>query len=161
MDARAPHDGAAAVLRVHHDSNEKMTFQTLALCALISFASLTSCESTGGAPNFDRGPFRTEVEDGRLWVMQGNQQKSDKHVTLIGKGPGGMTIKAPDKDTAYAFLAYRKGFVTEIEDGRLWVLRDGQEKAEKHVTVIGKGPAGLTIKALDRETIDAYLAAGS
>ncbi len=104
--------------------------------------------------------FVTEIEDGRLWVLRPGEQKSGKHVTLVGKGPAGMTIKAPEKETALEYLAAKPGFVTEIEDGRLWVLRPGEQKSGKHVTLIGKGPAGMTVKALDRETAEAYLAAG-
>jgi hypothetical protein len=62
----------------------------------------------------------------------------------------------------------RPGFVTTIRDGRLWVFRKGspeladfQKKGElaKHVTRIGAGPKGMTIKAADVETLDAYKAA--
>lgn len=59
--------------------------------------------------------------------------------------------------------SYNKpGFVIEIEDDdgtkRLWVLRPGQEKAEKSITLIGGGPDGMTLKALDRETALDYIA---
>jgi hypothetical protein len=103
--------------------------------------------------------FSVHVEDGRLWVLKPGQEKGEKHVTLIGAGPRGMTIKALSKDTALEYVATKPGFEVTIEDGRLWVLKPGQEKHEKHVTRIGAGPNGMTVKAVDRDTLDAYLAA--
>lgn len=58
------------------------------------------------------------------------------------------------------------GFVTEVEDGRLWVFKEGSEalkEFEKHgepakqFTNIGAGPNGMTIKAADQKTLDEYL----
>lgn len=63
----------------------------------------------------------------------------------------------------------RPGFYTQVEEGRLWVFRSGSEELKafkkdgelaKSVSRIGAGPDGMTIKAPDAETIDAYLAAG-
>lgn len=105
--------------------------------------------------------FITEIEDGRLWVLKGDQKKSEKHISLIGTGPMGVTIRAHDKDTALEYLAATEGFETSIKDGRLWVLRDGEKESEKHITLIGAGPMGLTIKAVDRNTANAYLAANN
>jgi hypothetical protein len=51
-------------------------------------------------------------------------------------------------------------------EGRLWAFRQFSPELEqlyetgqpeKHVTFIGAGPLGLTIKAPDRETATAYL----
>jgi hypothetical protein len=56
-------------------------------------------------------------------------------------------------------VASRPGFVVEVEDGRLWVMREGQKKEEKCVTRIGAGPRGVTVRAPDAETLNAYLAA--
>jgi uncharacterized protein (TIGR03000 family) len=59
-----------------------------------------------------------------------------------------------------------KGFVAFVKDGRLWVFREGSKDLaeykkdghlEKHVTRIGGGPKGMTIKAPDYETIDTYM----
>jgi len=105
--------------------------------------------------------FITQVEDGRLWVFKqgSDMKKSDKHATLIGAGPAGMTIKALDKDTAIQYVAHKEGFVTMVEDGRLWVFREGVETklSDKHVTRIGAGPMKMTVKALDKDTLLAYL----
>lgn len=53
----------------------------------------------------------------------------------------------------------KSGFRTSIEDGRLWVLKDGEEKAEKHITLIGAGPMSMTIKAANKSTALEYIAA--
>lgn len=63
--------------------------------------------------------------------------------------------------------AYAKpGFHTEMEDGRLWVFKEGSEELEnyrskgelaKHVVRPGAGPGGMTLKAPDAETLDSYL----
>lgn len=59
------------------------------------------------------------------------------------------------------------GFVTEVEDGRLWVfkansaeLTEFKQNGEpaKQFTVIGVGPKGMTVKAADQQTLDEYLA---
>ncbi|MBI1372617.1 MAG: hypothetical protein GC159_07630 [Phycisphaera sp.] len=70
-----------------------------------------------------------------------------------------MSIKALDKDTAIEYLAAKDGFVTKVEEGRLWVFKSGgdMEMSEKHVTRVGAGPMGMTIKALDKDTIETYL----
>lgn len=62
----------------------------------------------------------------------------------------------------------RSGFVTQMEDGRLWVFRAGskelaefQAKGEpaKQLVRPGAGPGRITLKGPDAETLDAYLAA--
>jgi hypothetical protein len=107
---------------------------------------------------FDKPGFEVHEEDGRLWVLKPGQEQSAKHITLIGAGPQGMTLKAPDKHTALEYIAAKPGFHVEVtEDGRLWVLKRGQEKTAKHVTRIGAGPRNMTVKASDRATLEAYL----
>lgn len=109
--------------------------------------------------SFNKPGFIVEEEEGLLWVRKPGQEKSDKAVSMIGKGPGGKTVRALDRETAMAYIATRPGFKTEIEEGRLWVLKPGQEKSDKHITMVGKGPMGMTIKAVDRDTLIEYLAA--
>jgi len=62
----------------------------------------------------------------------------------------------------------KPGFHTAIEDGRLWVFRQGdkayadfrdQGELAKHVIRPAAGPGGITLKAPDAETITLYLAA--
>jgi hypothetical protein len=61
----------------------------------------------------------------------------------------------------------KPGFVTKIVDNRLWVFKAEDPELKKfekdgelgkHVTVPGGGPYGITVKAPDKETIDAYMA---
>lgn len=113
--------------------------------------------AAAGVEEFEKDGFEVDVEDGRLWVLRSGDEKSEKHDTMIAAGPRGMSVKALNRDTASEYLASKPGFDVEIEDGRLWVLRSGQEKSEKHATLIGAGPQGLTVKALDRETALEYL----
>ncbi|MGQ0615352.1 MAG: hypothetical protein ACT4PV_16595 [Planctomycetaceae bacterium] len=129
----------------------------------------------GSGPHPKHG-FVTMEREGRLWVFRwGSKELKEfrdrgelaKHVTRIGAGPGGATIKAPDVDTVDAYLFGKPGFVAFNDgSGRLWVFRlyskelqDYYVKKElaKHVTRIGAGPGGTTIKAPDGETIDEYL----
>jgi hypothetical protein len=60
----------------------------------------------------------------------------------------------------------KPGFVTEVEDGRLWVFREGSQELKefeatgepaKQFTDIGTGPNGMTVKAADEKTLKAYL----
>lgn len=64
----------------------------------------------------------------------------------------------------------KRGFVTCEEDGRLWVFTTDSSKLgeflkggelAKHVIRPGAGPAGMTLKSPDAETIDAYVTAKS
>ncbi len=67
---------------------------------------------------------------------------------------------------ASRFLTSKPGFVTKFDDGRLWVFRKGSKELEsfmkdgelaKQVIRPGAGPRGMTLKAPDRKTLDAYL----
>jgi sugar lactone lactonase YvrE len=122
-----------------------------------------------------RKGFVTKVIDGRVWVFREDADEladfeADgelaKHVIRPGAGPGGMTVKAPDTETILEFTASRDGFHVVSQDGRLWVFREGseamkdfQEKGElaKHVIRPGAGPDGVTLKAPDTETLDAFM----
>jgi hypothetical protein len=121
--------------------------------------------------------YRTFLEDGRLWVFREGSEdlakfrehgEPAKIVVLPGKGPGGMTLKGTDRDTMLEYALSKPGFAVFLEDGRLWVFREGSEdltKFRKHgepakiVVLPGKGPGGMTLKSVDRIIIDAYLAA--
>jgi uncharacterized protein (TIGR03000 family) len=118
--------------------------------------------------------FIIKCEDGRLWIFRKGSKEMDdfqkdgelaKHVVRPGAGPGGKTLKAPDTETIVAYLTSQEGFETVLEDGRLWVFRaTSKELAEyrqqgelaKHVTRVNAGPLGLTLKAPDVDTIEAY-----
>lgn len=120
--------------------------------------------------------FDTRIVDGRLWVFAagskelGQFEKTGelaKHVVRPSAGPLGMTIKAPDVETIDSYLLGKDGFVTFLEDGRLWVFRSGakeltefqkNKELAKHVVLPGAGQHGITIKSPDRDTAAAYLA---
>ena len=77
------------------------------------------------------------------------------------------TKGAPADPPAPAFE--RAGFYTELDkDGRLWVFKAGsaelaefkaEGKPARHVVRPAAGPGGVTLKAVDFETLDAYQAA--
>ena len=62
----------------------------------------------------------------------------------------------------------KSGFATAVIDERLWVFRVPSEEYDefkatgmepgKFATAIGAGPEGMTVKAPDAETLNAYLA---
>jgi len=119
--------------------------------------------------------FELFEEDDRLWVFRtGSEELAQfqaqgelaKHVTRPGAGPGGLTLRAPDNETILAYVASKPGFVTILEGERVWVFRVGSKelseyrrKGELALQVIrpGAGPLGMTVKAPDLETADAYL----
>jgi hypothetical protein len=121
--------------------------------------------------------FVTLCRDERVWVFRSGSKELDefrkqgelaKHVTRPGAGPDGVTLKAPDTETVVEYCAACDGFATFVRDGRVWVFREGSKdlaefektgEPAKSVTLIGTGPLGMTVKAPDAETIDAYLAA--
>ena len=128
--------------------------------------------------SYDRPGFVTGVEDGRLWVFRAGSKEADaylatkskpaKHVVRPGGGPDGMTVRSPEASLIDAYMLSKPGFVTAVEDGRLWVFREGSQEAEaylakgskpaKHVVRPGAGPNGITIRAPEADDIDAYLA---
>lgn len=61
----------------------------------------------------------------------------------------------------------KAGYVTAIEDGRLWVFVEGSKEYDdfrqhgepvKQIAKIGAGPEGMTVKGPSMEVIEAYLA---
>jgi hypothetical protein len=121
--------------------------------------------------------FVTRAKDGRLWVFRDGAKELEefqkggelaKHVTRPGAGPKGITIKAPDTETAVDYAVACDGFATFVRDGRIWVFRPGsKELAEfeksgepaKSVTRPLAGPMRMTVKGPDVDTIDAYVGA--
>ncbi|MGV6474564.1 hypothetical protein [Azotobacter vinelandii] len=84
-----------------------------------------------------------------------------KYVTLTA-----MLLTSLVAGTAIASQYDKPGFVTEVEDGRLWVFRaDSKELKDfratgepaKQFTEVGAGPEGMTIKAADAQTLQDYL----
>lgn len=81
---------------------------------------------------------------------------------------GLLACAEPATPTAASGPHAKPGFVTDVQDGRLWVFRaDSKDLADfrKHgeparmVTRIGAGPNGMTIRSSDAKVIDDYLAA--
>jgi hypothetical protein len=96
--------------------------------------------------------------------------ESAKIAVRPGAGPGGRTVKSVEPETILAYLAARDGFETFIEDGRIWVfpagdpaIKEFEEVGEpgKYVIRPGAGPLGMTVKASDNETMEAYLRVAS
>jgi hypothetical protein len=124
-----------------------------------------------GKPGFVLRPV-----EGRLWVFKEDCEELAtfdkdgelaKHVTRPAAGPDGTTLKAPDAATITDYLTAADCFVTFLDEGgRLWVFGEGCQELDafnehgelaKHVTRPAAGPDGLTVKAPDTETLDAYL----
>ncbi|TWT39044.1 hypothetical protein [Blastopirellula retiformator] len=123
---------------------------------------------------FDKPGYVTFEEDGRLWVFDlTNKNLTDflkigeltKQVIRPGVGPSGMTLKSDETETILGYLAAKPGFLTAIEDGRVWVLKEGSDAAKefvaagepaKQVIRPGAGPLGVTLKSDDAATIAAY-----
>jgi hypothetical protein len=62
----------------------------------------------------------------------------------------------------------RPGFITRMEEGRVWVFRKGSKELAsylkggepaKSATLVGAGPEGTTLRGPDIETLEAYGAA--
>ncbi|ETX09610.1 hypothetical protein MUS1_06705 [Marinomonas ushuaiensis DSM 15871] len=155
--------------------------------AMLLGGTLSACASLSSessiASKFDVDGFKTELEDGRLWVFEEGSEElaffkehgePAKQFTNIGAGPEGMTLKAASQESLDKYLEAIsggsdfdiEGFKTKVEDGRLWVFEEGSEnlaffeehgEPAKQFTSIGTGPNGMTVKAASQETLDKYL----
>lgn len=86
-----------------------------------------------------------------------------KHVSLAAALAASLVMPA------MASTPYDKpGFVTKVEDGRLWVFKEGSkelEQFEQHgepsvsVANIGGGPEGMTVKAPSQAVLEEYQSA--
>jgi hypothetical protein len=158
---------------------------TIAISALLLFAGCAS--SASAAPQaeeeemvdlsaYERDGFVVEMEDGRLWVFHEGSEDYEqflatgepaKQVVRPGAGPGGITIKSTESATIDEYLFTLPGYFARMEDGRLWIFKTGTEELEeflvsgepaKQVVRPGGGPYGMTIKAVDAEIIDDFMA---
>jgi hypothetical protein len=125
----------------------------------------------------DRPGFVTREKDGRVWAFRTGSKdlaaylkdgEPGKSATLVGVGPGGMTVRAPDLETGEAYVFSRPGFEVWVKQDRIWAFRAGSKEAAafakgeepgKGASLVGSGPDGRTVRAPDLETADAYLAA--
>ena len=150
---------------------------------LVTAALAVALMGSAFASQYDKQGFVTQLDDGRLWIFKdgspelADMQKNgvpEKASIRIGAGPDGLTLEAPDDTTIQAYLdapvGARPGFVTVVDDGRLWVFKDGSPALadyqkngvpEKASIRIGVGPEGMTLEAPDDTTIQAYLDAGT
>ena len=146
-----------------------------AICLfLFTLSACATTEAVSSGPYPKKG-FVTAEKGGWLWVFRDGSKELaeyqkgealEKHVTVIGRGPGGRTVKGPDTETVLDYMVSKPGFVTDVKDGRIWVFREGSKELaeyqkgkelDKHVIMIGKGPGGMTMKAVDTDTLYAYL----
>jgi secreted PhoX family phosphatase len=120
--------------------------------------------------------FIAMAMDGRVWIFEDGSKAYQefrshgelaKHIVRPGAGPMRSTLRAPDAATLDAWAYSKAGFVAIVEDGRLWVFREGSEELAqfrshgelaKHIVRPGVGPNRMTVKAPDAATADAYLA---
>lgn len=116
-------------------------------------------------------------EDGRLWVAKAGSEEAEtvanggewaKRVIRPGDGPNGMTLNAPDVETAEEYLTAKAGFTTRFDDDRIWVFKTGSaeladfdagNEPAKIAIKVGEGPRGMSVKSVDPETITNYLVA--
>lgn len=114
-------------------------------------------------------------DENRLWVFK---QGSDALQSFLkdgepakiaawpAAGPLGMTLKSADTETLAEYVTSKPGFYTKIEDGRLWVFKQGSKELEQFLAEgepakmairPAAGPRGMTVKGPDQETLLTYL----
>ena len=88
----------------------KKSLSAIALLVSLAFAGVALAQQTG----FEKPGFVTKMQDGRLWVFKEGAPELKKfeehgelavHVVRPAGGPKGLTLKAPDAETADAFMA--------------------------------------------------------
>jgi hypothetical protein len=79
-----------------------------------------------------------------------------------------MLLSSLFASAAFASEFNKPGFVTEVEDGRLWVFRENSQELKdfkatgepaKQFSDIGSGPNGMTVKSAEEQTLKDYLQA--
>lgn len=116
-------------------------------------------------------------EENRVWVFK---EGSDALKTFLedgepaklaawpAAGPLGMTLKSADTETLAEYVTSKPGFFTKIDDGRIWVFKEGSDELKqfhedgepaKIAIRPAAGPRGMTVKGPDRETLLGYIAA--
>lgn len=155
-----------------------LQYMLMGLAGMLVGCAHAEYAKEGAGDPYGKPGFYTKMDDGRLWVFAEGSQEHKEHLekgkpakfaVRPGAGPGGITLLSVEMDTIVAYIVARNGFYTALDkDGRLWVFEDGSEslasykeqgKPAKHVVRPGAGPLGLTVKSVDADVIDAYLAA--
>lgn len=127
------------------------------------------------APEFARPGYAAYDLEQRIWIFEaGSTQQAEflelgeptQQVVRVGAGPGGRTLKATSDDVFLGYSAAREGFTTYVEDGRIWVFGPGDEDALAEFEATGEvahqvirpglGPGGVTLKAVQASTLEAY-----
>jgi hypothetical protein len=139
-------------------------------------AAVASPEPETSLAMYEKPGFVVKEEEGRLWVFRAGSRElaafeqsgePARQVIRPAAGPGGMTIKAVDASIIDEYLTTVPGFVVRMQDGRLWIFRAESDdlagfeqsgEPARQVIRPSAGPFGLTLKSVDFETIDAYLA---
>ena len=170
MGFRRAHDGILALVVI-----------MVAAGAMIGCATPSSTAAQGpmglDLSMFAKPGFVVLEEDGRLWVFREGSAdlatfqevgEPAKQVVRPKAGPDGVTLKSTESATIDEYLTTLPGYYTQMEDGRLWVFRAESPELEeflqtgepaKQVVRPLAGPFGLTLKSVDTELIDEYLAA--
>jgi len=122
-----------------------------------SAATTTSAKPATGAVSSTVDPSFADLEKVARAAAEGKPAPTTATTAAAVKPAATLPATPHDKP----------GFATKVVDGRLWVFKAGaKEIAEfvshgelaKSVTQIGVGPEGMTIRAPDAATIDAYVA---
>src|SRR5262249_8788709 len=99
-----------------------------------------------------------EVVVGTGFVAVADFRPDFKEGVKGAAGEPGDKPPAPPEPAKDAPEYAKPGFVTLLEDGRLWVFKEGSKELKafkkdgelaKHVTIFGGGPKGMTVKAPD------------
>lgn len=127
-------------------------------------------------PESDSTRYVTFDREGRIWIFEEGSEahrqfvtvgEPAKNVTLIGAGPAGETLKSDSKEVIVEWLAHKPGYMTEVVDERLWVLKIGSKahnqflktgEPAKSVTLIGEGPTGMSVRSDSKATYIEYMA---
>lgn len=131
--------------------------------------------AVASADSFVKPGFEVVEHKGRMWVFRESSPElaefrakgaPAKHIVRPAAGPNRTTLRGIDSETLNEYIATKPGFVVIEHKGSLWVFREGsseltefraQGAPAKHVVRPAAGPMGMTLRAVDAETIGAYL----
>jgi len=132
-----------------------MRFNGIILVAAVALAFGAGCVGCESTPK-----DQPAKDDGGKMAASSGANQSNTRVKAATAEP-----EPPFVDTPYFD---RQGYKTLLKDDRLWVFEAGSEnylsfrsgnEPAKNVTLPRAGPAGLSLRGLDTETLNGYLAA--